>query len=62
MIIEYGKSEGLTQIIGQVLHENSVMLKMCRELGFEVKTDPEDLGLYDVTLVLDRPPTDGTTP
>jgi RimJ/RimL family protein N-acetyltransferase len=62
MIIEYGKSEGLTQIIGQVLHENSVMLKMCRELGFEVKTDPEDFGLYDVTLVLDRPPTDGTTP
>jgi acetyltransferase len=60
MIIEYGKSEGLAQIIGQVLHENSVMLKMCRELGFEVKTDPEDLGLYDVTLVLDQPSTDGT--
>ena len=62
MIIEYGKSEGLTQIIGQVLQENSVMLKMCRELGFEVKTDPEDLGLCDVTLVLDRPPTDDTPP
>ena len=27
------------------------MLKTCRELGFEVKTDPEDLGLCDVTLV-----------
>jgi acetyltransferase len=52
----------LTQIIGQVLHENSVMLKMCRELGFEVKTNPDDLGLCDVTLVLDRPPTDGTAP
>ena len=62
MIIEYGKSEGLTQIIGQVLQENSVMLKMCRELGFEVKTDPEDLGLCDVTLVLDPPPTDETAP
>ena len=62
MIIEYGKSEGLTQIIGQILQENSVMLKMCRELGFEVKTNPEDLGLCDVTLVLDRPPTDGTAP
>jgi hypothetical protein len=62
MMIEYGKSEGLTQITGQVLHENSVMLKMCRELGFEVKTDPEDLGLYDVTLVLDQPLTDGTAP
>jgi RimJ/RimL family protein N-acetyltransferase len=62
MIIEYGKSEGLTQITGQVLQENSVMLKMCRELGFEVKTNPEDLGLCDVTLVLDRPPTDETAP
>jgi acetyltransferase len=62
MMIEYGKSEGLTQITGQVLHENSVMLKMCRELGFEVKTDPEDRGLCDVTLVLDRPLTDGTAP
>jgi acetyltransferase len=29
------------------------MLKMCRELGFEIKTDPEDRGLYDVTLTLD---------
>jgi len=55
MIIEYCKSEGLTQIIGQVLHENLVMLKMYRELGFEVKTNPEDRGLCDVTLVLDRP-------
>ena len=62
MMIEYGKSEGLTQIVGQILHENSVMLKMCRELGFEVKTNPEDLGLYDVTLVLDRPLTDETAP
>jgi acetyltransferase len=58
MMIEYGKSAGLTQIVGQILHENSVMLKMCRELGFEIKTNPEDLGLYDVTLILDRPVTD----
>ena len=62
MIIEYGKSEGLAQITGEILRENSVMLKMCRELGFEVKTNPDDLGLCDVTLALDRPPTDGTAP
>jgi RimJ/RimL family protein N-acetyltransferase len=41
LIIEYAKSEGLKQISGQILQENSVMLKMCRELGFEVKTDAE---------------------
>jgi RimJ/RimL family protein N-acetyltransferase len=54
LIIEYGKSESLNRICGQILHENSVMLKMCRELGFEVKIDAEDLGVYDVELALGR--------
>jgi RimJ/RimL family protein N-acetyltransferase len=53
LMIEYAKSEGLKRIVGQILQENSVMLKMCRELGFEIKTDTEDRGLYDVTLTLD---------
>jgi L-amino acid N-acyltransferase YncA len=52
LIIEYAKSEGLKRIVGQILQENSVMLKMCRESGFEIKTDAEDRGLYDVTLTL----------
>ena len=55
LIIEYAKSEGLKRIDGQILQENSVMLKMCRELGFEIKTDPEDRGLRDVTLTLESP-------
>jgi acetyltransferase len=42
LIIEYAKSQGLSRIDGQILQENSVMLKMCRELGFEIKTDAED--------------------
>ena len=54
LIIEYAKSEGLKQISGQILQENSVMLKMCRELGFKVKTDADDRGVCDVTLVLDN--------
>jgi RimJ/RimL family protein N-acetyltransferase len=53
LIIEYAKSEGLKRIVGQILQENSVMLKMCRELGFDIKTDAEDRGSYDVTLTLD---------
>jgi hypothetical protein len=36
------------------------MLKMCRELGFEVKTNPADLGVCEVALVLDRPLKDET--
>jgi acetyltransferase len=55
MIIAYARSEGLKRIVGQILHENTVMLKMCRELGFEVKTNPEDRGIYDVTLMLEPP-------
>jgi RimJ/RimL family protein N-acetyltransferase len=52
LIIEYAKSEGLNRIDGQILQENYVMLKMCRELGFEIKTDAEDRGLCDVILAL----------
>jgi acetyltransferase len=52
LIIEYAKSQGLSRIYGEILRENSVMLKMCRELGFELKTDAEDRGVCDVTLVL----------
>ena len=50
-IIEYAKSEGLRRIDGQVLAENSVMLKMCRELGFKVKASAEDHDVCDVTLM-----------
>ena len=53
LIIEYAKSEGLKLVSGQVLQENTVMLKMCREFGFEIKTDPQDRGLRDVTLTLE---------
>ena len=53
LIIEYAKSEGLKRIVGQILQENAIMLRMCRELGFEIKTDAGDRGLYDVTLTLE---------
>ena len=60
LIIEYAKSEGLNRIFGQILRENSVMLNMCRELGFDVKTDPDDGSLCDVTLTFRPPVADGT--
>jgi GNAT superfamily N-acetyltransferase len=52
LIIEYARSEGLNSICGQILQENTVMLKMCRELGFKVVTDAQDRGVCDVTLAL----------
>jgi len=52
LIIEYAKSEGLKAISGDVLQENTVMLEMCRHLGFEVKADPVEHGICDVKLTL----------
>ena len=52
LIIEYAKSEGLKTISGEVLQENTAMLEMCRELGFEVKADPAERDLCNVRLAL----------
>ena len=52
LIIEYAKSEGLKVISGDVLQENTVMLDMCRNLGFEVKADPTEHDLCNVRLRL----------
>jgi acetyltransferase len=53
LIIEYARFQGLKRVYGQILQENSVMLKMCRELGFTVTSSTEDRGVYDVTLVVE---------
>jgi acetyltransferase len=52
LIIEYAKSEGLKVISGEVLRENMLMLQMCRELGFEVKSDPVERDICNVKLKL----------
>jgi acetyltransferase len=50
LIIEWAKSEGLKTIRSQVLAENTRMLTLCRELGFEIGNDPEDSALRVVNL------------
>jgi acetyltransferase len=50
LITEYAKSEGLKAISGDVLQENTVMLEMCRELGFQVRTDTAEPGVCNVKL------------
>jgi acetyltransferase len=52
LIIEYARSEGLKAIWGDVLAENTVMLEMCRSLGFDVKPDPVEHDIYCVRLAL----------
>jgi acetyltransferase len=50
MIIEYARTEGIGTIEGQVLRENTSMLAMCRQLGFQITADPDDVGICIVKL------------
>ncbi|MBS0528489.1 MAG: bifunctional acetate--CoA ligase family protein/GNAT family N-acetyltransferase [Proteobacteria bacterium] len=52
LIIEYARSEGLKAISGDVLAENTVMLTMCRNLGFEIESDPAEHDICNVRLAL----------
>jgi acetyltransferase len=52
MIIDYARAEGIRTIEGQVLRENTSMLAMCRQLGFEIAADPDDVSLDVVKLSL----------
>ena len=50
LIIEYARAERLQTIEGQVLRENVTMLSMCKQLGFEITSDPHDADLCMVRL------------
>lgn len=54
-LIRYAEREGLQELTGDVLEQNTRMLEMCRALGFEVSADPEDLSLRKVRLKLPAP-------
>jgi acetyltransferase len=51
-LLAYARSEGMKVVEGHVLAENTTMLKMCRELGFEVTLHPADRSLRLVQLRL----------
>jgi acetyltransferase len=52
LIIGYARTKRLRAIRGQVLHENNAMLTMCRELGFEINSDPDTPYICNVRLEL----------
>jgi acetyltransferase len=56
LLIEYARSEGLRSLSGVVLRENTTMLTMCRELGFEIASDQNDASVTKVFLDLAAPP------
>jgi acetyltransferase len=51
-LIDYAKSEGLQELHGSVLAENTTMLAMCRKLGFTIGVEPDDPGVRQVVLRL----------
>jgi acetyltransferase len=51
-LIAYSRAEGLEELYGQVLTENTTMIEMCRELGFHIAVNPADVTLVNVTLPL----------
>lgn len=53
-MIEYARVIGLKNVHGQVLTENTTMLRMCTELGFHISDDPHSKGIKVVTLRLDQ--------
>lgn len=51
-LIDYARAEGLGELFGLVLVDNTTMLDMCRKLGFDVAAEPEDPSVRRVTLRL----------
>lgn len=55
-MIAYAREIGITTVHGQVLCDNTTMLRMCAQLGFGIADDPESRGMKVVTLTLgDKP-------
>ena len=52
LMIQYARTEGLRFVRGQVLRENTMMLQMCQQFGFQITSDPEESSILVVTLPL----------
>lgn len=55
-LIAYARSEGVVRLEGQVMASNSVMLRMCAELGFAITADPDDPNIRSVQLPIAQAP------
>jgi GNAT superfamily N-acetyltransferase len=52
LIVAYARAKGLPAIVGQVLHENTMMLNMCKELGFDISSVADSPDICAVKLTL----------
>jgi acetyltransferase len=58
-VIAFARAKGFSSIDGQVLHENTTMLKMCSDLGFTIEMNPTAPALSNVRLDLASVPAEG---
>lgn len=56
VLIDCAKSNGLSILTGSVLEVNTVMLRMCRELGFTIRSRVDEPGVLHVQLDLNAAP------
>jgi acetyltransferase len=51
-LIEWGRREGLAEMVGQILSENAPMLAFVRHLGFSLRRLPEEPDVIEARLAL----------
>ena len=52
LMLDYARAEGLKRVEGQLLRENTAMLRMCQELGFSVSEYRDDPNICIANLAL----------
>lgn len=53
-LIAHARARGIGVLHGDVLTENTTMLKMCADLGFKIRSVPDDATMREVVLPLDE--------
>jgi len=48
-LLDYARTRGIQEVYGEVLQENTTMLSLCRELGFDLRDRPDDPGILEVS-------------
>jgi acetyltransferase len=55
-LLDWGRSKGVREVVGQVLADNAPMLAFIRKLGFKVRRSPGDADIMEARLALTPPP------
>jgi len=55
-ILDYARDRGVGTVYGEVLRENTGMLAMCQDLGFDRRANPDDHQLIEVSIDLSKVP------